>query len=201
MTRTPLRPLARIIEARQKGENPDAIERENLRLRHEASATGARARRKPPLLVGLCFLLAFGAVGARMGALATTEAEEPRVAVSGTTILNTRADIVDRQGRVLATNFDTNALYAHPHEIVDPAAAAAGLAEIFPDMDAEDLERRFTSGSRFIWLRRYISPEQEQMVHDLGEPGFCSARARCGFIPTGPSPRISSAARASGRRR
>ena len=35
MTRTPLRPLARVIEARAKGENPDAIERENLRLRHE----------------------------------------------------------------------------------------------------------------------------------------------------------------------
>ena len=34
MTRIPLRPLARILDARTKGENPDAIERENLRLRH-----------------------------------------------------------------------------------------------------------------------------------------------------------------------
>ena len=33
--RIALRPLARILDARQKGENPDAIERENLRLRHE----------------------------------------------------------------------------------------------------------------------------------------------------------------------
>ena len=31
MIRTPLRPLARILSARQKGENPDVIERENLR--------------------------------------------------------------------------------------------------------------------------------------------------------------------------
>ena len=30
MIRTPLRPLARILEARRRGENPDAIERENL---------------------------------------------------------------------------------------------------------------------------------------------------------------------------
>jgi cell division protein FtsI (penicillin-binding protein 3) len=86
---------------------------------------------------------------------------------------------------VLATNFDTNALYAHPHEIVDPAAAAAGLAEIFPDMDAEDLERRFTSGSRFIWLRRYISPEQEQMVHDLGEPGLLFGPREMRLYPNG----------------
>ena len=33
MIRTPLRPLARILSARAKGENPDAIERENLRDR------------------------------------------------------------------------------------------------------------------------------------------------------------------------
>jgi cell division protein FtsI (penicillin-binding protein 3) len=186
MTRTPLRPLARVIEARQKGENPDAIERENLRLRHEAQRDKMRVRAESRLLlVGLCFLLAFGAVGMKMGALATTEAEEPRVAVSGTTILNTRADIVDRQGRVLATNFDTNALYAHPHEIIDPAAAATGLAEIFPDMNAEDLERRFASGSRFIWLRRYISPEQEQMVHDLGEPGLLFGPREMRLYPNG----------------
>jgi cell division protein FtsI (penicillin-binding protein 3) len=44
MTRTPLRPLARILEARAKGENPDAIERENLRLRHEAMRDRARNR-------------------------------------------------------------------------------------------------------------------------------------------------------------
>ncbi len=186
MTRTPLRPLARIIEARQNGENPDAIERENLRLRHEAQRDKMRVRAESRLLlVGLCFLLAFGAVGTRMGALATTEAEEPRVAVSGTSILNTRADIVDRQGRVLATNFATNALYAHPHEIIDPQAAATGLAEIFPDMDAEDLARRFTSDSRFIWLRRYISPEQEQMVHDLGEPGLLFGPREMRLYPNG----------------
>jgi cell division protein FtsI (penicillin-binding protein 3) len=186
MTRTPLRPLARIIEARQNGENPDTIERENLRLRHEAQRDRMRARAESRLLlVALCFLLAFGAVGMRMGAMATTEAEEPSVAVSGTSILNTRADITDRQGRVLATNFATNALYAHPHEIVDPAAAATGLAEIFPDMDAEDLARRFTSESRFIWLRRYISPEQEQMVHDLGEPGLLFGPREMRLYPNG----------------
>ena len=31
MIRTPLRPLARILQARAKGENPDAIEAENIR--------------------------------------------------------------------------------------------------------------------------------------------------------------------------
>jgi cell division protein FtsI (penicillin-binding protein 3) len=186
VTRTPLRPLARVIEARQKGENPDAIERENLRLRHEAQRDRLRVRAESRLLlVALCFLMGFGAVGTRMGALALSEPEEPRIVASGASILNTRADIVDRQGRVLATNFATNALYAHPHEIVAPRAAAEGLAEIFPDMDADALHRRFTSDARFIWLRRYISPEQEQMVHDLGEPGLLFGPREMRLYPNG----------------
>jgi cell division protein FtsI (penicillin-binding protein 3) len=184
--RTPLRPLARVLDARAKGENPDAIERENLRLRHEAGRDKLRQRAESRLLLmSLVFLLAFGAVGARMAALATTEAEEPRVASSGAVIHTTRADIVDRQGRVLATNFATNALYAHPHEIVDARAAADGLAEIFPEMDADTLHQRFTSERRFLWLRRYLSPEQEQAVHDLGEPGLLFGPREMRLYPNG----------------
>jgi len=185
-SRTPLRPLARILDARARGENPDAIERENLRLRHEAQRDRLRQRAESRLvLMALVFLMVFGSVGFRMAALATTEAEEPRVASSGTAIHATRADIVDRQGRVLATNFATNALYAHPHEIVDARAAADGLAEIFPEMDADTLYTRFTSERRFLWLRRYLSPEQEQQVHDLGEPGLLFGPREMRLYPNG----------------
>jgi cell division protein FtsI (penicillin-binding protein 3) len=184
--RTPLRPLARVLDARSKGENPDAIARENLRLRHEAQRDRLRQRAEGRLvLMSLVFLMAFGSVGVRMAALATTEAEEPSVIASTASIHTTRADITDRQGRVLATNFATNALYAHPHEIVDARAAADGLAEIFPEMDAEALYARFTSERRFLWLRRYLSPEQEQMVHDLGEPGLLFGPREMRLYPNG----------------
>ena len=46
MIRTPLRPLARILKARHQGENPDAIERENIRLRHEEMRDRDRRRGK-----------------------------------------------------------------------------------------------------------------------------------------------------------
>ena len=51
MIRTPLRPLARILDARNRGENPDAIERENLRIRHEQMRDKARSRAEGRLLV------------------------------------------------------------------------------------------------------------------------------------------------------
>ncbi len=184
--RVPLRPLARILRARERGENPDAIERENLRKRHEAARDGLRQRSESRLLMlAMCFFAAFLTVGLRMAALAASDPEEPRTATSASAILNTRADIVDRQGRVLATNFETHALYAHPHELIDPATAAQGLAGIFDDLDPEALYRRFTDERRFIWIRRYISPEQEQMVHDLGEPGLLFGPREMRLYPNG----------------
>jgi cell division protein FtsI (penicillin-binding protein 3) len=51
--RTPLRPLARILQARQDGLNPDSIERENLRLRHEVTREKSRSRAQFRLFV-LC---------------------------------------------------------------------------------------------------------------------------------------------------
>ena len=50
MIRTPLRPLARILKARENGENPNAIERENIRLRHEEMRDRARTRAEGPFV-------------------------------------------------------------------------------------------------------------------------------------------------------
>ncbi|HSF63599.1 MAG TPA: penicillin-binding protein 2 [Paracoccaceae bacterium] len=186
MIRTPLRPLARILQARAKGENPDAIERENIRIRSEATRDKSRHRAEGRmLLLGLGFLCAFGVIGARMGVLAAAEPAEPRAASSGAEIVALRADITDRQGRLLATNMLTHALYAHPRQMVDPARVARELATIFPDMDAGDLERRFTDGRSFLWLRRVLSPEQQQLVHEIGDPGLLFGPREMRLYPNG----------------
>ncbi len=81
MTRIPLRPLARILSARAKGENPDAIERENIRLRGEALRERARTTDEGRLLMmSVLFLAAFVTVGLRMGTLAASPPEEPQPA-------------------------------------------------------------------------------------------------------------------------
>ncbi len=186
MTRTPLRPLARILEARSKGENPDGIERENLRLRHEATRDRARGQAGFRILVlGLAFLMAYTLIGVRMGMLAASEPVEPRTAVRGAEILNTRADITDRNGRILATNMLTHSLYAQPRDMVDPARVAHELAAIFPEMDAATLERRFTDGRSFMWVRRVLSPEQMQQVHDIGDPGLLFGPREMRLYPNG----------------
>lgn len=186
MIRTPLRPLARILDARQRGENPDAIERENIRLRHEEMHNRARRRAEGRLLVlGLSFLCAFGLIGARMGHLAATEPEEPRTSSAGASILAQRADIVDRRGRVLATNLETFSLYAQPPQMIDKEAAARKLVEIFPDLDENRLIKDFTGKRKFLWIKRKISPEQKQAVHDIGEPGLLFGPREMRLYPNG----------------
>ncbi|MBW4960472.1 penicillin-binding protein 2 [Sulfitobacter sp. CW3] len=186
MIRTPLRPLARILEARQKGENPDAIERENTRIRHEQMRDSARQRAEGRLLVlGVFFFCAFAVVGARMGVMATTDPTEPRAAAPGSVISATRADIVDRNGNLLATNFETHALYAQPHHMIDPERAAKKLMKVFPDLDQERLVRDFTGKRKFLWIKKKISPEQMQAVHEIGEPGLLFAPRDMRLYPNG----------------
>ena len=187
MTRTPLRPLARILEARRRGENPDAIERENLRIRHEQLRDRARMRAESRLLVlGAAFFLAFLTIGVRMGVIAQSSPEEPRAQAGGASIVASRADIVDRRGRILATNMETHSLYAHPHQMVEPVRAAKELAAIFPDLDEERMVKDFTDPKRkFLWVRKKISPEQMQLVHDIGEPGLLFGPREMRLYPNG----------------
>jgi cell division protein FtsI (penicillin-binding protein 3) len=186
MIRTPLRPLARILSARDKGENPDVIERENIRLRHEEMRDRARLRAEGRLLVlGVFFFCAFAVIGGRMGLLANSEPAEPRAGVAGAEILAQRADIVDRAGRILATNFETHSLYAQPEQMVEPARAARALAEIFPDLDAERLTKDFTGKRKFLWIKKKLSPEQRQAVHDIGEPGLLFGPREMRLYPNG----------------
>ncbi|TVP71800.1 MAG: penicillin-binding protein 2 [Rhodobacteraceae bacterium] len=186
MIRTPLRPLARILAARATGENPDHIEQENRRLRQEAARDRARNRAEGRLVVlALVFMSAFVILGARMGLLAATTPVELARGVSEN-ISSARADIVDRHGRVLATNLATHALYAETRRMVDPARAARELARIFPDIDGERMEARFTDPNRrFIWIRTSLSPEQVQAVHDIGEPGLLFGSREMRLYPNG----------------
>ncbi|MCF7699754.1 peptidoglycan D,D-transpeptidase FtsI family protein [Loktanella sp. M215] len=187
MIRTPLRPLARILKAREKGEDPSAIAAENLRLRHEAIADKSRARAEGRLLVlGAFFAVAFVAIGLRMGTIANSMPEEPRTAATGNPIIGQRADIVDRNGRILATNLETHSLYAQPQHMIDPIRAAKELKAIFPELNEERMIKDFTGKRKFVWIRRQLSPEQMQLVHDIGSPGLLFGPREMRLYPNGP---------------
>ncbi len=185
MIRVPLRPLARVLRARADGEDPDRIEAEAraARMRARQRAERLRAERRLFLLAGT-FLLAFGVVGGRMAMVAASPPAEAGSGFSHPAIASQRADILDAEGRILATNLATHSLYAQTRDLVDPEAAALGLARIFPDLDADALRKAF-SRRKFVWIKLSLSPEQRQAVHDLGEPGLLFGPREIRLYPNG----------------
>ena len=186
MTRRPLRPISQIIFARKNGQNPDHIERENIRQRHLKMEKVTRIRSESRLLVLIgFFFVSFLAIGLKMGMLSIITPAEP---ISSTQILQTltkRADILDRNGSILATNLITNALYAKPNLMIDKQTAAKELVRIFPDLKLLNLINQFESAKKFIWIKRKISPEQMQAVHELGEPGLKFGPREMRLYPNG----------------
>ena len=186
MTRRPLRPISQIIFARKNGQNPDHIERENIRQRHLKMEKVTRIRSESRLLVLIgFFFVSFLAIGLKMGMLSMITPAEP---ISSTQILQTltkRADILDRNGSILATNLITNALYAKPNLMIDKQTAAKELVKIFPDLKLLNLVSQFEGTKKFIWIKRKISPEQMQAVHELGEPGLKFGPREMRLYPNG----------------
>jgi cell division protein FtsI (penicillin-binding protein 3) len=83
-----------------------------------------------------------------------------------------RADIVDRNGVILATSLKTASVYADPKLVTDPIAAAKALAKIFPDMAYGEVLKKLQDDRRFVWIRRNLTPDEQKKILEIGEPGL-----------------------------
>jgi cell division protein FtsI (penicillin-binding protein 3) len=85
-----------------------------------------------------------------------------------------RADIIDRNGAVLATTLDSPSLFAYPHQIADPADTAHKLARVLPGTDEAKLRARLTATDKksFVSLYHHLTPSQQYAVNALGVPGL-----------------------------
>lgn len=186
MIRRPLRPIARVLKARESGVDPSLIEAEEKAARMHGQRNAERFRAQSRLvLLAIAFMLSFGAVGWKMTVLATSVPIEPVSLGRSVQIVSQRANIVDRNGEILATNLATTSLFAHPQDMVDGRAAADGLATIFPDLDSGYLHTLFSGERKFVWIKHKLSPEQRQAVHDIGEPGLQFGPREIRLYPNG----------------
>lgn len=83
-----------------------------------------------------------------------------------------RADIIDRNGTILATSLPTVNLYANPRKILNPEKAAHELAVALPDLDFEDVLKKLKHKGSFVYLKRNLTPSQQYQINYLGIPGL-----------------------------
>ena len=88
-----------------------------------------------------------------------------------------RADIMDRNGTILAVSLPGASLYANPQQVPDPQAAAIMLANALPGADPAWLAHAMGADvapakrKEFVYLDRLLTPQEELAVNSLGIPG------------------------------
>ncbi|MEM6971279.1 MAG: penicillin-binding protein 2 [Pseudomonadota bacterium] len=136
------------------------------------------------ILVMLAFVLFYCALGTRMGLMALSTPEEPRIGASLAADA-VRGTITDREGRLMAANLPAWSLYAHPRDVLDPEGTADKLAAIFEDGDRDEMLALLTDDRRFVWIRRPVTPAEKSAVLDIGEPGLLFGSRDMRVYPAG----------------
>ena len=176
--------------------NPEARE---SRLRVSPAAANARVRvegvrketietgRNRLLVIGALFLAVFMVIAGRLVWLSLPAAPsgDAFVAAHEYAGLAGRADIVDRNGVVLATSLPTASLYANPANVTDAPEVARRLAAVLSGLDPEMVLAKLESNAGFVWLKRGLAPRQVYEVNRLGIPGLEFRREERRVYPMG----------------
>ncbi|MFN4090955.1 MAG: peptidoglycan D,D-transpeptidase FtsI family protein [Alphaproteobacteria bacterium] len=143
------------------------------------------------VLGGVLFVLAFGAIGFRLVELAMqrpAEAATPMASAINERMAVKRADIVDRNGVLMATSLTTPSLYANPREVrrvFEPAEAARRIVKLLPELNESEVKARLELDRAFIWLRRGLTPNQQITINNAGIPGLYFQREERRIYPQG----------------
>lgn len=128
-----------------------------------------------PVIIAVGVASVFGVIALRGSFVALGGAHGTRSVahVSNTPQLPMRADIVDRNGELLATSVVVYSLYADPRAIWDADESAAKLATVLPELNEAQVAVRLAKrDKKFVWVRRGLTPRQRQAVFDLGLEGL-----------------------------
>ena len=152
---------------------PAAVVRVSANSPQTPAGATTRLRRRTLITLG-GVLLCLCVIGGQLVRLALRSGPEIKVALAEPLARSwSRPDIVDRNGRLLASDIAVNSLYADPQLILDLDEAIERLAATLPGLDEAELRKSLADRSRrFAWVARGLSPRQAQSVHDLGLPGL-----------------------------
>jgi len=147
---------------------------------------GVKAKARLGLAV-VAFAGIFSIIALRLVTFANVgEGHGGRRSVAQDAVATARPDILDRNGEILATDVKTPSLFAEPRKIIDVDEAVELLTAVLPDLDASEVRERLSSKRGFVWLKREITPRQQQEIHRLGIPGVGFLTENKRVYPNGP---------------
>ncbi len=79
-----------------------------------------------------------------------------------------RGNIYDRNGIILAASVHSKSLSAKPYLIKDINNLSYKLEQIL-NIDKKIIQKKLSSNKKFVWLKRNITPLEQQKIIDLGE--------------------------------
>src|ERR1700710_201073 len=145
----------------------------------------AKARARVGFAI-VAFLAIYGIIAGRLVMFAVVgDNHGARRTASQDAIATARPDIVDRNGEVLATDVKAPSLFGEPRRIIDKDEAIELLTATLPDLDTGEVRERLSVRKGFVWLKREITPDQQQEIHRLGIPGIGFLRENKRVYPTG----------------
>lgn len=137
-------------------------------------AAFARARYRL-VIGGMVFTALTAALALRLADLALLH--EPPATGSASALLPKRADILDRNGVVLARSFEAFGVSVFPQQLVsEPDRLAHQLAAILPERSEERLKSELLHHATYRVLSRRVLPAQAQAINNLGEPAIVLER-------------------------
>jgi cell division protein FtsI (penicillin-binding protein 3) len=124
-------------------------------------------------IVAAVFALGLVGLGARLVDLALPSGEDQVArATAPAATRPRRANIVDRHGTLLATDYPKASVFADPAAVGDAAASARQLASVLHGVDEASLLAKLSTKRRFVWLKRHVTEAEERAVIRLGLPGI-----------------------------
>ena len=158
-------------------------------LEHAFERARASGKVEDDTRLRIFFVLALFSLGFMTLAVGATRAalfSDARGGGAMATLGASRADLVDRNGMLLAADLLHYGLYIDPREIWETAETRRSLLKTLPNLEPERLERALR-GNRRIFVMGALTPEQRNRVHELGLPGVSFEPEQRRVYPLGTS--------------
>ena len=158
-------------------------------LEHAFERARASGKAEDDTRLRIFFVLALFSLGFMTLAIGATRAalfSDARSGGPAAALGASRADLVDRNGMLLAADLLHYGLYIDPREIWDTAETRRSLLRTLPNLEPGRLERALR-GNRRIFVLGALTPQERNRVHELGLPGVSFEPEQRRVYPLGTS--------------